>query len=169
MKKILIIFTGFMFFSLPSFSWFVGDLWDKHKPDGFLSPNRVRCGLEHTQLDLNTGIEKTTIYTTQFDYDESFNKVCNKGAKKLADKMNNWMSKDNTNIAINMSVVHCKRRQTYGWFWHDWHTYQKCESGSVLEVFKQLKYPEQIGYNLNIDRAIGVDELIVGDWGEYWG
>jgi hypothetical protein len=179
MKKLLTIFLILFFFSNNVFAFSFGDIFKSIKKhfvsEFYLGTSDARCKVEYTQLDLNTGIEKSIKYTSQFflDYLPKGGNVCYLATQDLSDKINLWMKESENNVVANMTVVNCKERSFYisrVFFWESedrWGEYKSCDDEFNMQLVDWIERPEQLGFNVNKARLIrdyeGVFKNYYGD------
>jgi hypothetical protein len=170
MKKLLITFLILFSFSNNVFAFSFGDFFKDffgiEKPAETLEKstdaNNVRCKVEYTQLDLNTGIEKSIKHTSQLyiDYLPNGGNVCYLVTQDLSDKINIWMKESENNVVANMTVVNCKERSFYisrVFFWESedrWGEYKSCDDEFNMQLVDWIERPEQLGFNVNKARLI---------------
>jgi hypothetical protein len=174
MKKIkifLILFT-LLTFSNTAFAGFFGDIFDdffgirdvKSWNEASGSVNSVRCKVEYTQLDLNTGIEKVVKHTSQqqtsFNYMPAGQNTCYLSTQDLTEKMNAWLNKSSSNIITNMTVINCKSRRLYSskftlrFVENRWDEYKSCDDEFNANLIDWLDRPQQWGFNVHKERLI---------------
>jgi hypothetical protein len=129
--------------------------------DGLFSGSDFRCKIEYTQLDLSTGLHKVVKITTQMDVTEAesrFN-MCNRSVPRLDAKIDDWVD-DGTNIVVNLTGIYCKERENSWGLWQSWGKYDLCLANKSESLVLELKYPNKVGYNVNIDRIVQTENII---------
>jgi hypothetical protein len=144
MKNTLIIFI-FLIFSNTTFAI-----------DGWLSPDKIRCKVEYTRLNLVTGVETIKKHTHQ-NNDGEDGGDCGMHVPNLSDKIENWLLESRHNIIVSISALYCKKRTDDGIFSNKWSKYKQCDifdSQSILRWATELKADliNQKGYNAHEDR-----------------
>jgi hypothetical protein len=180
MQRLITIFLislTFLTFSNTASGGFFGDVFEAFFGDTFTGgsnkvfpsttysmeePTNVRCKIEYTQLDLNTGIEKYVKYTVQQEikYIARGSNSMYLSTQDLTDKLNDWMKESKENIIVSMTGINCKDRTVLflavnplliGQYWGE---YKSCEDKYNVELMNLLDYPDQWGYNVHKDRLI---------------
>jgi hypothetical protein len=128
--------------------------------------NHIRCKIEYTQLDLNTGLEKTVKHTSQFKYNVLHfylpkADTCYLSTQDFTDKMNTWLNENPSNIITNMTVVNCKSKIVYykqtrplNAVEDRWGKYKSCDDEYNINLIDWLESPKQWGFNVNKARLI---------------
>jgi hypothetical protein len=148
MQKILILFICLIFsnttFAIP----------------GWFSPDNARCKVNYTRLNLITGVETNIKHTVQYTDRDSFDRNCGDADENLSSKIKDWLRKSKTNIAANMTAISCKIRTDDGIFSNVWSDYKICDDNHSIALVFQIvtRHPEQIGYEFNKCRFIGITE-----------
>jgi hypothetical protein len=124
--------------------------------DGWFSPDKIRCKVEYTRLNLVTGVETIKKHTYQ-NNDGEDGGDCGMHVPNLSDKIENWLLEDRKNIIVDLSVLYCKKRTDDGIFSNKWSKYKQCDrydSESLLRWATELKsdLKNQKGYNAHEDR-----------------
>jgi hypothetical protein len=150
MKKILALFICLIFsnatFAIPGWLGFGSD--------------QARCKVNYTRLNLITGAETNIKHTVQYDDIGSFDYNCDNSFFLLSDKINDWLKKGKTNIAANVTAIHCKIRTKDGIFSNEWSDYKICSDNHsmLLTLVVVEHYPNQVGYEFNSCRFVGITE-----------
>jgi hypothetical protein len=138
-KKILITLMGVTFINV-AFAF-----------DGWFSPDRARCKVEYTRLNLVTGIETHKKHTSQYYDENSLKGNCSMYAIYLSDKIEDWLFESRHNIIADMSFMYCKTRTDDGIFSNVWSKYEQCSASDSAEILKSAEsfthIKEQRGYN----------------------
>jgi hypothetical protein len=122
----------------------------------------VRCKVEYTQLDLNTGLETVVKYTSHFDikYIPIGSNTCYMATQDFTYKINEWLNESPNNIIVNMTVNNCKVKGIYfqrllRWIREErWNEYKSCDDEFNNNLVDWLDHPKQLGFNVNKDRLI---------------
>jgi hypothetical protein len=172
MQKLAIFLISIMLltFNNSASAGFFGDIFKELFGDGFKDPttsesggvNNVRCRIEYTQLDLNTGLEKTVKHTSQFEIKTiaKDTDIMYLTTQDFTDKINIWLNENPNNVIADMTIIHCKERRLYvgkilPWSNEQrWGEYKSCADEYNLELMDLLEGSKQRGYNVNIDRLI---------------
>jgi hypothetical protein len=148
MKKILILFICLIFssttFAIP----------------GWFSPDNARCKVNYTRLNLITGVEENIKHTVQYTDRDSLDRNCGDSYIILADKIIDWIKKSKINIVANVTAISCKKRTDDGIFSNVWSDYKICGGNhSMMLIFRvAIRHPDQIGYEFDKCRFIGITE-----------
>jgi hypothetical protein len=141
-KKILLIFILFTSTTFINVAFAL---------DGWFSPDRARCKVEYTRLDLVTGIETHKKTTSQYYDEDSLEDNCDMYNIYLADKVKSWLMEDKKNIIVDMSFMYCKTRTDDGIFSNVWTEYEQCDAYDSAEILRSTEafmyIKEQRGYN----------------------
>jgi hypothetical protein len=157
-------------FSNYSSAGFFGDVFEvvfgkSIKTDDESIVNNVRCKVEYTQLDLNTGLEKKIKHTDQyatFDSPET-DSILYVLTQDLADKINKWLNESKENIITDLTIINCKERRLYYrysrllYFFSTrerWSEYKGCPDEYNVKLIDFLDRPKQWGYNVHKERLI---------------
>jgi hypothetical protein len=127
---------------------------------GWFSPDQARCKVNYTRLNLITGAETNIKHTVQYTDRDSFDRNCSDADDPLSEKIKKWVKKSKHNIAVDVTAIYCKRRTDDGIFSNTWSDYKICSANHIRGLIFRVKisYPNQIGYNLNGCRFIGITE-----------
>jgi hypothetical protein len=172
MKKIIIFLFIVLTFSNTASAGFFGDVLELFFGNSFKEPSDslgvssdvkdVRCKIEYTQLDLNTGLEKTVKHTAQYEvlYIAIGDKLMYLSAQDLTKNINIWLNKNKNNVVADMTGINCKEGvQDFNikYMLHPqiiWSEYKSCEDKYNVDLMNLLDLPEHWGYNVHIDRLI---------------
>jgi hypothetical protein len=168
LKVFLISITLLTFSNVASASFF-GDIAKSFKSFGdFFSgkerhgkADNVRCKVEYTRLDLNTGIEKNVKHTVQHEakYMAREEDACYLSTQYASDKINDWLNKGSNNVIVDLSVINCKTRRPYSTnplypLEYRWNEYKSCDDEFNINLVDWLDRPKQWGFNVNKERLI---------------
>jgi hypothetical protein len=170
MKKIIIFLFIVLTFSNTASAGFFGDIFKELFGGSFKEPttsesggvNNVRCKVEYTQLDLNTGLEKTVKHTEQYPMVNMVegDDLLYLMAQDLTDKINIWLNESENNIITNLTIINCKERKLYSskivffLMEHRWSEYKSCPNEYNIKLIDFLDKPNQWGFNVHKEKLI---------------
>jgi hypothetical protein len=121
----------------------------------------IRCKIEYTQLDLNTGLEKVIKHTIQFELDPQENlDYCYIATQDLVEKINKWLNESSNNVITNSTVALCKEkiRNISKWTYVKsdkyWEEYKSCKNEISVKIIDWIEHPKQQGFNVHKERLI---------------